>query len=90
MDHIHEDPYVEHQRLILHYGDLTDSSDLTRIVQQVQSDEIYNLGAPSYVAVSFESPEYPTDVDAIGTLRPLEAIRILGAPRKASDHVRFR
>ena len=74
VDHIYEDPHVEHQRLILHYGDLTDSSNLTRIVQQVQPDEIYNLGAQSHVAVSFESPEYTANVDAIGTLRLLEAV----------------
>jgi len=82
VDHIYEDPHVEHQRFILHYGDLTDSSNLTRIVQQVQPDEIYNLGAQSHVAVSFESPEYTADVDAMGTLRLLEAIRILGLQKK--------
>ena len=82
VDHIYEDPHVEHQRFILHYGDLTDSSNLTRIVQQVQPDEIYNLGAQSHVAVSFESPEYTADVDAMGTLRLLEAIRILGLEKK--------
>ena len=78
VDHIYEDPHVDHQHFILHYGDLTDSSNLTRIVQQVQPDEVYNLGAQSHVAVSFESPEYTADVDAIGTLRLLEAIRLLG------------
>jgi GDPmannose 4,6-dehydratase len=82
VDHIYEDPHVEHQHFILHYGDLTDSSNLIRIVQQVQPDEIYNLGAQSHVAVSFESPEYTADVDAIGTLRLLEAIRILGLEKK--------
>ena len=82
VDHIYEDPHVEHQRFILHYGDLTDTSNLTRIVQQVQPDEIYNLGAQSHVAVSFESPEYTADVDAMGTLRLLEAIRILGLQKK--------
>ncbi|MEI6029399.1 MAG: GDP-mannose 4,6-dehydratase [Betaproteobacteria bacterium] len=82
VDHIYEDPHVEHQRFILHYGDLTDSSNLTRIVQQVQPDEIYNLGAQSHVAVSFESPEYTADVDAMGTLRLLEAVRILGLEKK--------
>jgi GDPmannose 4,6-dehydratase len=82
VDHIYEDPHVKHQRFILHYGDLTDSSNLTRIVQQVQPDEIYNLGAQSHVAVSFESPEYTTDVDAMGTLRLLEAVRILGLEKK--------
>jgi GDPmannose 4,6-dehydratase len=82
VDHIYEDPHVKHQRFILHYGDLTDSSNLTRIVQQVQPDEIYNLGAQSHVAVSFESPEYTADVDALGTLRLLEAIRIMGLEKK--------
>jgi GDPmannose 4,6-dehydratase len=82
VDHIYEDPHVEHQRFILHYGDLTDTSNLTRIVQQVQPHEIYNLGAQSHVAVSFESPEYTADVDAMGTLRLLEAIRILGLQKK--------
>jgi GDPmannose 4,6-dehydratase len=82
VDHIYEDPHVEHQRFMLHHGDLTDSSNLTRIVQQVQPDEIYNLGAQSHVAVSFESPEYTADVDAMGTLRLLEAVRILGLQRK--------
>jgi GDPmannose 4,6-dehydratase len=82
VDHIYEDPHVEHQRFILHYGDLTDSSNLTRIVQQVQPDEIYNLGAQSHVAVSFEAPEYTADVDAMGTLRILEAVRILGLHKK--------
>ncbi|KXK23179.1 MAG: GDP-D-mannose dehydratase, partial [Armatimonadetes bacterium OLB18] len=64
VDHIYEDPHVEHQRFVLHYGDLSDSSNLTRIVQQVQPDEVYNLGAQSHVAVSFESPEYTADVDS--------------------------
>ncbi|MFY7865824.1 GDP-mannose 4,6-dehydratase [Roseateles sp.] len=82
VDHIYEDPHVEHQRFILHYGDLTDTSNLTRIVQQVQPDEIYNLGAQSHVAVSFEAPEYTADVDAMGTLRLLEAVRILGLQKK--------
>ncbi len=82
VDHIYEDPHVAHQRFILHYGDLTDTSNLTRIVQQVQPDEIYNLGAQSHVAVSFESPEYTADVDAMGTLRLLEAVRILGLEKK--------
>ena len=82
VDHIYEDPHVEHQRVMLHYGDLTDSSNPTRIVQQVQRYEIYNLGAQSHVAVSFESPEYTADVDAFGTLRLLEAVRILGLEQK--------
>lgn len=78
VDHIYEDPHVEQQRFVLHYGDLSDSSNLTRILQQVQPDEVYNLGAQSHVAVSFEAPEYTADVDALGALRLLEAIRFLG------------
>lgn len=78
VDHIYEDPQVENARFKLHYGDLSDTSNLIRIVQETQPDEIYNLGAQSHVAVSFESPEYTADVDAMGTLRLLEAIRILG------------
>jgi GDPmannose 4,6-dehydratase len=82
IDHIFQDPHVENARLKLHYGDLTDSSNLTRILQEVQPDEVYNLGAQSHVAVSFESPEYTADVDAMGTLRLLEAIRLLGLEKK--------
>ena len=82
IDPIYQDPHVEDRNLILHYGDLTDSSNLIRIVQEVQPDEIYNLGAQSHVAVSFESPEYTADVDGIGTLRLLEAIRLLGLEKK--------
>jgi GDPmannose 4,6-dehydratase len=82
VDHLYQDPHVDHQRFKLHYGDLTDSTNLLRIVQQVQPDEIYNLGAMSHVAVSFEQPEYTADADGIGTLRLLEAIRILGLEKK--------
>lgn len=82
VDHIYQDPHVDNQNFILHYGDLTDSSNLTRILQEVQPDEVYNLGAQSHVAVSFESPEYTADVDALGTLRILEAIRLLGLEKK--------
>jgi GDPmannose 4,6-dehydratase len=82
IDHIYEDPHVENQNFVLHYGDLTDTSNLTRIIQQIQPDEIYNLGAQSHVAVSFESPEYTANVDAMGTLRLLEAIRFLGLETK--------
>lgn len=82
IDHLYQDPHVNHPDLILHYGDLTDTSNLLRIIQQSQPDEIYNLGAQSHVAVSFESPEYTADVDAIGPLRILEAIRILGLEKK--------
>ena len=82
IDHLYEDPHVHHRNFILHYGDLTDSSSLVHIVQKVQPDEVYNLGAQSHVAVSFEQPEYTADVDAMGTLRLLEAIRILGLEKK--------
>jgi GDPmannose 4,6-dehydratase len=82
IDHIYQDPHIEHANLKLHYGDLTDTSNLIRIVQETQPDEIYNLGAQSHVAVSFESPEYTADVDGIGALRLLEAIRILGLEKK--------
>jgi len=81
IDHIYQDPHANHQRLKLHYGDLTDSSNLTRILAEVRPDEVYNLGAQSHVAVSFEAPEYTADVDALGTLRLLEAIRFLGLER---------
>tara|TARA_B100000965_G_scaffold385944_1_gene387685 strand:- start:8300 stop:9430 length:1131 start_codon:yes stop_codon:yes gene_type:complete len=82
VDHIYQDPHVDNQKLILHYGDLTDSSNLTRILKETQPDEVYNLGAQSHVAVSFEAPEYTADVDAMGTLRLLEAIRLLGLEKK--------
>ena len=82
IDHLYQDPHLDNKNFILHYGDLSDSSNLTRIIQQVQPDEIYNLGAQSHVAVSFESPEYTADVDAMGTLRILEAIRLLGLEHK--------
>ena len=78
IDHLYQDPHVDRRRLILHYGDLTDSSNLTRILSEVKPGEVYNLGAQSHVAVSFESPEYTADVDAMGSLRLLEAIRFLG------------
>ena len=82
VDHIYEDPHVEHQRFKLHYGDLTDTSNITRLLSEIEPDEVYNLGAQSHVAVSFESPEYTVDVDGIGTLRILEGIRILGLEKK--------
>ncbi len=82
VDHLYQDPHVDNQRFKLHYGDLTDSTNLIRIVQETQPDEIYNLGAMSHVAVSFEQPEYVADADGIGTLRLLEAIRILGLQNK--------
>jgi len=82
VDHLYQDPHIDHRNFVLHYGDLSDSSNLTRIIQQTQPDEIYNLGAQSHVAVSFESPEYTADVDGMGTLRILEAIRILGLEKK--------
>ena len=82
IDHIYEDPHVDNAQFKLHYGDLTDTSNLTRILSEVQPDEVYNLGAQSHVAVSFEAPEYTADVDGIGTLRLLEAIRFLGLEKK--------
>ncbi len=82
IDHLYQDPHIDHRNFVLHYGDLSDSSNLTRIIQQTQPDEIYNLGAQSHVAVSFESPEYTADIDGMGTLRILEAIRILGLEKK--------
>ena len=81
-DHIYQDPHADNQNFVLHYGDLTDSSNLTRILSEVEPDEVYNLGAQSHVAVSFEAPEYTADVDGLGTLRLLEAIRFLGLEKK--------
>ena len=82
IDHLYKDPHEQDQNFILHYGDLTDSTNLIRIIQEVRPDEIYNLGAQSHVAVSFESPEYTANSDALGTLRILEAVRILGLKDK--------
>ena len=82
IDHLYQDPHVENRNLILHYGDLTDSMNLTRIIQEVQPDEIYNLAAMSHVQVSFETPEYTANADGVGTLRILEAIRLLGLTEK--------
>ena len=82
IDHIYQDPHISSTNFILHYGDLTDSTNLIRIIKQVNPDEIYNLGAQSHVAVSFETPEYTANSDAIGTLRILEAIRILELEKK--------
>lgn len=82
VDHIYEDPHTDKRNFVLHYGDLTDSSNLTRILSEVEPDEVYNLGAQSHVAVSFDAPEYTADVDALGTLRLLEAIRFLGLEKK--------
>lgn len=82
IDHIFQDPHEPNPKLVLHYGDLTDTSNITRLISEVQPDEFYNLGAQSHVAVSFEAPEYTADVDAIGTLRILEAIRFLGLENK--------
>ena len=82
IEHLYQDPHVEDPRLILHYGDMTDSTNLIRIVQQCQPDEIYNLAAQSHVQVSFETPEYTANADAVGALRLLEAIRILGLEDK--------
>jgi len=82
IDHIYEDPHVENRHFKLHYGDLTDSMNLTRIIQEIQPDEIYNLAAMSHVAVSFETPEYTGNADGLGTLRILEAVRLLGLIQK--------
>ncbi|WP_426773973.1 GDP-mannose 4,6-dehydratase, partial [Pseudomonas aeruginosa] len=82
VDHIYQDPHTCNPKFHLHYGDLSDTSNLTRILREVQPDEVYNLGAMSHVAVSFESPEYTADVDAMGTLRLLEATRFLGLEKK--------
>jgi len=82
VDHLYQDPHLDHRNFVLHYGDLTDSSNLTRIIAEVQPDELYNLGAQSHVAVSFEAPEYTADVDGMGALRLLEAIRFLGLEKK--------
>ncbi|HRI61938.1 MAG TPA: GDP-mannose 4,6-dehydratase, partial [Saprospiraceae bacterium] len=82
IDHLYQDPHVNHRNFVLHYGDLTDSTNLIRIVQQVQPDEIYNLGAQSHVQVSFDTPEYTANADAVGALRILEAIRLLGLTEK--------
>ena len=82
IDHIYEDPHIDNQKFILHYGDLTDSSNIIRIIESIEPDEIYNLGAQSHVAVSFESPEYTANCDALGTLRILEAIRLLDLNKK--------
>jgi len=82
VDHIYQDPHVENKNFVLHYGDLSDGSNLTRILQEVRPDEVYNLGAQSHVAVSFEAPEYTADVDGLGTLRLLEAIRLLGMEKQ--------
>jgi len=85
IDHLYHDPHEEDVRFFLHYGDLTDATNLIRLIQETQPDEIYNLGAQSHVLVSFETPEYTANADALGTLRLLEAIRILGL----GDKVRF-
>ncbi len=82
VDHLYQDPHINNRNFILHYGDLTDGSNLVRLMKEIQPDEVYNLGAQSHVAVSFESPEYTADVDALGTLRLLEGIRLLGLEKK--------
>ena len=82
IDHIYEDPHIDNQKFILHYGDMTDSTNLIRLIKEIQPDEIYNLAAMSHVRVSFEMPEYVADTDGIGTLRLLEAIRLLGLENK--------
>ena len=89
IDHIYQDPHVENTRFKLHYGDLSDTSNLTRILRDIEPDEVYNLGAQSHVAVSFESPEYTADVDGVGTLRMLEAIRFLGLEQKKQNSIKL-
>lgn len=89
IDHIYQDPYVENSGFKLHYGDLSDTSNLTRILRDIEPDEVYNLGAQSHVAVSFESPEYTADVNGVGTLRMLEAIRFLGLEQKTKFYQDF-
>src|SRR6187431_3353049 len=82
IDHLYQDPHVENRNFILHYGDMTDSTNLTRLIQEIQPDEIYNLAAMSHVAVSFETPEYTGNADGLGTLRILDAVRLLGLEKK--------
>ena len=82
IDHLYQDPHVNDRNLILHYGDMTDSMNITRIIQETQPDEIYNLAAMSHVKVSFDTPEYTANADGIGTLRILEAVRLLGLTKK--------
>ena len=82
IDHIYQDPHIENRNFMLHFGDMTDSMNLTRIIQEVQPDEIYNLAAMSHVKVSFDTPEYTANADGIGTLRLLEAVRLLGLTKK--------
>ena len=86
IDHIYQDPHIKNNSFILHYGDLSDSLNLTRLLKEIEPDEVYNLGAQSHVAVSFESPEYTTDINALGTLRLLEGIRFLGLEKKTLTH----
>src|SRR4051812_46066488 len=86
IDHLYQDPHVQGRRFILHYGDLTDSTNLVRLVQSIQPDEIYNLGAQSHVSVSFQQPEYTADVNGLGALRLLEAIRICGLEKKTRSY----
>ena len=82
IDHLYQDPHVEHRNFILHFGDMTDSTNIIRLIQEIEPDEIYNLAAMSHVAVSFETPEYTGNADGLGTLRILEAVRILGLEQK--------
>ena len=82
IDHLYQDPHIENRNFILHYGDMTDSMNITKIIQETQPDEIYNLAAQSHVKVSFDTPEYTANVDGLGTLRILEAVRLLGMTKK--------
>jgi GDPmannose 4,6-dehydratase len=85
IDHLYQDPHVKNRNFILHYGDMTDSMNLTRIIQETQPDEIYNLAAMSHVAVSFDTPEYTANADGVGILRILEAVRLLGLEKKTKE-----
>ena len=89
IDHLYQDPHVENKNFILHYGDMTDSMNITRIIQEVQPDEIYNLAAMSHVAVSFETPEYVANADGTGTLRILEAVKLLDLTKKTRVYQAF-
>ena len=89
IDHLYEDPHIENQKFILHYGNMTDSTNLTRLIQKIQPDEIYNTAAMSHVGVFFEMPEYVGDSDGIGTLRILEAIKLLGLEKKKQNSPSF-
>ena len=89
VDHLYQDPHENNPKFFMHYGDLTDSTNLIRLIKEIEPDEIYNLGAQSHVAVSFETPEYTANCDALGTLRILEAVRILGLQKKTKIYTNY-